>query len=228
MIIIETAKSIWDGLDWSVLTNILIAIVPALLCLTFHEVCHGLVAYRLGDPTAKNAGRLTFNPIKHLDPIGLLMMVIFHFGWAKPVPINMNNFKRPKIGMAITALAGPLSNLVLAVVVLFIYGLFFGLLAQWGTAGKVIMELFITTAYLSVAFAIFNIIPLPPLDGSKVLFSFLPNELYYKLMRYERFGMIILLILVGFNLITPFLSTVTGSVYGWLAGVAEWSYSLVY
>lgn len=227
MIIIDTAKSIWEGLDWSVLTNILISIVPALLCLTFHEVCHGLVAYRLGDSTAKNAGRLTFNPIKHLDPIGLLMMVIFHFGWAKPVPVNMNNFKHPKTGMAVTALAGPLSNMVLAVVVLFIYGLVYGLLLRWGDAGKIIMELFITTAYLSVAFAIFNIIPLPPLDGSKVLFSFLPDAAYNTLMRYEQLGMILLLVLVGLNVITPLLSSVTGSVYGWLAGIADWSYSLV-
>ena len=96
--------------------------MPSLLCITLHELSHGLVAYRLGDPTAKNAGRLTLNPLKHLDPIGLLMMMTVHVGWAKPVPVNMFRFKNPKRGMAITALAGPVSNVLIAIVFLALYG----------------------------------------------------------------------------------------------------------
>ena len=115
----NTLQSIWNGLDWSYLLNIVLSVVPALLCITFHEVSHGCVAYRLGDPTAKNAGRLTLNPLKHIDMMGLLMMVVFKFGWAKPVPVNMMRFRNPKRGMALTALAGPVSNVLLALVFLF-------------------------------------------------------------------------------------------------------------
>ena len=121
----NTVKSIWEGLDWSYLTNILLSIIPALICITLHELSHGFVAYKLGDTTAKDAGRLTLNPIKHLDIMGILMMVVFHFGWAKPVPVNMYRFKNPKQGMAITAVAGPLMNVLITIVFLFLYGLLF-------------------------------------------------------------------------------------------------------
>ena len=104
--------NIWKNLDWSVPVQIVVNILPSLLCITLHELSHGYVAYRLGDTTAKDAGRLTLNPIKHIDVMGLLMMVVFRFGWAKPVPVDMRNFKNPKAGMALTALAGPVSNLL--------------------------------------------------------------------------------------------------------------------
>ena len=110
----------FDGV-WQ--TAVLVA--ASLLCITFHEVSHGWVAYRLGDPTAKDAGRLTLNPLKHIDMMGLLMMVVFKFGWAKPVPVNMMRFRNPKRGMALTALAGPVSNVLLALVFLFLYGLLY-------------------------------------------------------------------------------------------------------
>ena len=122
---VNTLQSIWNGLDWSYLLNIVLSVVPALLCITFHEVSHGWVAYRLGDPTVKDAGRLTLNPLKHIDMMGLLMMVVFKFGWAKPVPVNMMRFRSPKRGMALTALAGPVSNVLLALVFLFLYGLLY-------------------------------------------------------------------------------------------------------
>ncbi|MEG1316034.1 MAG: site-2 protease family protein [Oscillospiraceae bacterium] len=205
----------------------LLSVIPALLCITFHELCHGLVAYKLGDNTAKNAGRLTLNPIKHIDVMGLLMMVVFKFGWAKPVPVNMNNFKNPKSGMAITAIAGPISNILLAAVALLIYGLVYIPLEGLGGFGKAVSDMIMTTAYLSCAFAVFNIIPIPPLDGSKVLFSLLSEKTYYKLMRYERYGMILLLVLVYFNTLSPFLSTVTGPVFNKLFLLAEWTFSLV-
>lgn len=226
-IIIGTLSTIWSGLDWSALANILIAVIPALLCITFHELCHGLVAFRLGDNTAKNAGRLTLNPIKHIDIIGLAMIAIAGFGWAKPVPVNMNNFKKPKTGMAITALAGPISNILLAVVFLLLFGLLQIPLANIGRGGEVLLQMIYMTAYLSCAFAVFNLIPIPPLDGSKVLFSFLPNDIYNKLMRYERFGMILLLIIVFTGVSTSFLTNAVDWVFSGLFTVAQWSYSLV-
>lgn len=223
---INTLKTIGSGLDWSALTDILISVIPALLCITFHELCHGLVAYKLGDNTAKDAGRLTLNPIKHIDIMGLLMIIVFKFGWAKPVPVNMNNFKKPKSGMAITALAGPVSNIFLSIIFLFIYGLFYTALTKAGNFGEILLKMLLTTAYLSCALAVFNIIPIPPLDGSKVLFSLLPEREYYKLMRYERYGMILLLIIVVTGVLTSFLTTGVGWVFDKLFVIAQWSASL--
>ena len=147
----NTVQSIWEGLDWSYLTNILLSIIPALICITLHELSHGFVAYKLGDTTAKDAGRLTLNPMKHLDIMGILMMVVFHFGWAKPVPVNMYRFKNPKQGMAITAVAGPLMNVLITIVFLFLYGLLFRPLGEH----NYLMEMIYLTAYLSISFAIF-------------------------------------------------------------------------
>lgn len=213
-------------MDWSVLVTILMSVIPALICITFHELSHGFIAYKLGDTTAKDMGRLTLNPIKHIDILGLIMMATLGFGWAKPVPVNMNRFENPKVGMAITALAGPVSNVFLAAFVLLIYGFFYMPLFRMGDAGFYIMQTIKTTAYLSCALAIFNILPIPPLDGSKVLFSFLPPNAYNKLMRYERFGMILLIAILYLDILSPFLTTATQWLYGILVQIAQWSLSL--
>lgn len=223
MIITGAFRTIWQGLDWSYLTNILTYIIPALICIPFHETCHGLVAYKLGDPTAKRAGRLTLNPLRHIDWMGLVMMVVFHFGWAKPVPVNPGYFKNPKRGMAITALAGPVSNLVLAVVFLILYGFFFYPLYFAGGVGEFVMDLLLTTAYLSTALAIFNLIPISPLDGSKVLYSVLSDEAYFKIMRYERYGMLLMILLVATGALGAPLSKVTGTVFDQLFNIAVWA-----
>ena len=220
--------NIWNGLDWSVLTNILFSIIPALICITLHELSHGGVAYLLGDDTAKQAGRLTLNPVKHIDWWGLVMMVLFHFGWAKPVPVNMWRFKNPKRGMAITALAGPVSNLIIAAVFIFLYGLLYApLVNHYTTLSMAVLEMVMTTGYLSTALAVFNLIPISPLDGSKVLFSVLSDQAYAKLMRYERYGMIILLLLVVTGGLSGVLSTATGWVYDKLFFIAEFGFKLV-
>ncbi len=216
------------GLDWSVPVQILLSVIPALICITLHECAHGYAAYRLGDDTAKRAGRLTLNPIKHIDVIGLVMLVVFRFGWAKPVPVNMRNFKNPKQGMALTAAAGPLANLLICIVALFVYGLLFIPLYS-STAGGVVLQLLNITAYLSLTLAIFNIIPIPPLDGSKVLYSFISERAYRKLMYYERYGMIILLVLIVLLNRLPVdpLSTAANWVFNKLFAVAELGYGLV-
>jgi len=182
------------------LNQALMRIIPALLCITVHELAHGYTAYKLGDSTAKDLGRLTLNPIKHIDPIGLLMMLLMRFGWAKPVPVNMQNFKHPKWYMAITALAGPVSNILLAILMFLLLG-FFAMMLTGFTAGPAIIELVSNTIYISIALAVFNMLPIPPLDGSKVLFSLLPESYYYKLMRYEKFGMIALLVIMGLQMV---------------------------
>ncbi|MCD7770112.1 MAG: site-2 protease family protein [Oscillospiraceae bacterium] len=223
----DALKTIWNGLDWSVLTDILLSVIPALVCITLHELSHGFVAYKLGDNTAKNAGRLTLNPIRHIDIWGLVCMVLFKFGWAKPVPVNMRNFKDPKRGMALTALAGPVCNIIIAIVFLFLYGLLWPLYLRGNAFTAAIVQMVYTTSYLSLALAIFNFIPIPPLDGSKVLYSFLSDSAYEKLMRYERYGMIIMLVLVATGGISGILSTVTGWVYDKLFIIAEFGYNLV-
>ena len=208
----NTLQSIWNGLDWSYLLNIVLSVVPSLLCITFHEVSHGYIAYRLGDTTAKDAGRLTLNPLKHIDPMGLLMMVVFKFGWAKPVPVNMMRFRNPKRGMAFTAL-----------VFLFLYGLLYRALYSV----QFLLDMIWLTAYISLALAIFNIIPVSPLDGSKVLFALLPDAAYAKLMRYERYGMILLLVLVATGVLGKPLTTVTEAAFDKLFVFAEWGYELI-
>lgn len=221
-------SDVWHGLDWSVLTDILFSILPALICITLHELSHGAVAFMLGDTTARDAGRLTLNPIRHIDPWGLLMMVLFRFGWAKPVPVNMYRFKNPKKGMALTALAGPVSNLIIAALFLFLYGLLYRPLYWKGTAfsGK-LLEMVMTTAYMSLSLAVFNILPISPLDGSKVLFAFLSDSAYNKLMRYERYGMLIVMALVITGGLSGYLSAVTGWLYDKLFFIAEFAFEIV-
>lgn len=213
------------NLDWSVLTGVLISIIPAILCMTIHECAHGFVAYKLGDPTAKNGGRLTLNPLKHIDVIGLVMLAVFHFGWAKPVPIDMRNFKYPKRGMAISALAGPLSNVLLSIVFLFLYGFFFPLL-QSSAFGEIVLQVLYMTAYISIAFAVFNIIPIPPLDGSKVLYSVISDRAYFKLMRYERYGMFLLVLLVATGILGRPLSEAVSFIVDRLFVIAEGAYEV--
>jgi Zn-dependent protease len=173
--------------------DLLISVIPALICIILHEMSHGYVAYRLGDRTAKEMGRLTLNPLKHIDVIGLLFMMAVGFGWAKPVPINPFNFKRPKRGMALTALAGPVTNLLIAVVFLFLFGLIYPLKKY--AVGSVAVDIVSITAQFSITLAIFNILPIPPMDGSKVFFAIATDETYFKLMKYERYGLILIMIL---------------------------------
>ncbi len=216
-----------SNLNWSILTDMLLAVIPALICITLHELSHGYVAYKLGDNTAKNMGRLTLNPIKHIDVFGLVMMVVFKFGWAKPVPVDMRNFKNPKRDMALTALAGPVSNILIGCVVLFIYGLVYLPCSFAGTelADSLLYVVYIT-AYLSLALALFNILPVPPLDGSKVLFSLMSDESYMKLMRYERYGMVLLLLLVATDILGNPLQIATEFMFDKLFIFAEWGFAL--
>ena len=226
----NTANSFSDvmrGLDWSVLTDILFAVIPALICITLHELSHGFVAYKLGDNTAKNMGRLTLNPIKHLDLFGLVMMIVFKFGWAKPVPVDMRNFKNPKRDMSITALAGPLSNIIIGCIFLFVYGIIYiPCNSTAGTLSEAIINTVYVTAYMSFALAVFNILPVPPLDGSKALFSLMSDSSYAKLMKYERYGMIALLALVATGVLGNPLQKGTMFLIDKFSFFVEWGFNL--
>ena len=186
-----------SSLDFSALVSLVSQVVAALICIIFHECAHGFAADQLGDHTARQRGRLSWNPLRHIDPFGLIMMVVAGVGWAKPVPVNPGNFRHPKRGMAITALAGPVANFVMAIAATFLLGLFYrSPLNLWAQPVHFIFLLLYRIAILSVGLGVFNLIPIPPLDGSKVLFSFFPDRIYFNILRYERYVMLALFALI--------------------------------
>lgn len=198
-------SNLWAALDFGSLLDMVLRLAAVLLCLTVHETCHGLAAYALGDPTARRAHRLSLNPLRHIDWFGLLMMFAAGFGWAKPVPVNPNYFKKPKQGMALTALAGPVSNFLLALLTLLAARIFCDV-AAYSEANQRILDFLLMVAVLSIGLGLFNLVPIPPLDGSKVLFAVLPDRAYDRLMRYERYGMLVLFALVFFDVGSSALS----------------------
>jgi len=197
------------------ITNIAIQIVVVVMAITIHEYSHALSAFWLGDDTAKNAGRLSLNPISHLDPIGALMLLIVHIGWAKPVPINPYRFKNMKTGTALTAAAGPASNFIMAIIFALCLRLFGSFSYNPMTASSfqvsmisIVGNFLFYAVLINLALGLFNLIPLPPLDGSKILGGFLSDEMYFKYTAKERQGAIILMIImaVSFLFKIPILS----------------------
>lgn len=193
-----------------ILRQVAVSAPPILVAITFHEVAHGLAAYRLGDGTARAQGRLTLNPLAHIDPIGTVLLPImllifsggkFTFGYAKPVPINPYNFKNPRKGMAISAAAGPLMNLALAVVSVILLKLF--LIAGAAIPESVYVPLrymLLASIMVNVVLAAFNLIPIPPLDGGRIMVGLLPREWAFTLDKLEPYGMIIVIILLATGL----------------------------
>ena len=205
---------------------IFVRLIVVFTALPVHECAHAFVASKLGDNTAKYQGRLTLNPMAHLDLFGTVILLLTGIGWAKPVPIDMRNFKYPKRGMAISALAGPLSNVLLSIVFLFLYGFFFPLL-QSSAFGEIVLQVLYMTAYISIAFAVFNIIPIPPLDGSKVLDVLLPERWYHLVLRYERYLMLAVVLLAWSGAFGGPLTVAMELVLRELCRVAQFPFALV-
>lgn len=175
--------------------------MPILMAITFHEVAHGMVAFRLGDPTAKNAGRLTLNPLAHLDLVGTLVFLITRMiGWAKPVPVNPIYFKNPRKGMLWVALAGPATNMVLAVLsailLKWLLNLHLPADSQWGAVAVPVGQMAYISVRLNVGLAVFNIIPIPPLDGGRIMVGLLPEKQALSYAKLESYGFILLLLLI--------------------------------
>ena len=230
-----SALTSWaQGIDLSRIIEWLMFAAAAMIAISVHESCHALSAYWLGDDTAKRMGRISLNPFHHLDVVGFIMMVVVHFGWAKPVPINpyrMTKVKNPKVGMALTAAAGPISNVILA----FGFGIGFFVALNpvfrsfwWGwvyyvapSGWRDYLCLFLYRCFLlNAGLAVFNLIPISPLDGSKILAIFLPDKAHAWLMRWERYGFIILAVLLFTGVLDKPLSFLVGGLMDAVAAVA--------
>ncbi len=177
----------------------IIIAIPLMYAVIFHELAHGWVAYRMGDPTAKSLGRLSLNPLKHLDPMGTMMLFLFGFGWAKPVPVNLNLLRDKRMGMILVSAAGIITNMLLAFSALFLYRL---LSPSPSGIGAQLLYYF---ARINLILAAFNLIPLPPLDGSKILMGFAPPSVQKYLFRLERYGLLIIILLLYLGVLEPII-----------------------
>lgn len=212
-------------------------IIARLFCICFvvfctmpiHEYAHALIATKLGDPTPRLSGRLTINPMAHISPLGALMILLCGFGYAKPVPVNPRNFKDPKKGMALTAIAGPIANLIMCFIFVFIATLFNFLYNKVGISSKsslfiiyAFMIFFNFAAQINANLAVFNLLPIPPLDGSRILQLLIPSKYYYTVMQYERYIVIVVFVLILTGALSrplAFLSSLVIKLFTFIAGL---------
>ncbi len=193
--------------------SIFIRAIVVLTALPIHEFAHGYIAYKLGDPTAKYQGRLDLNPLKHLDPIGTIMILFTGFGFAKPVPVNPRYFKNRKLGMALTALAGPVANILLAAAILILSKIIFGFIPITSTFWYLLNLAFQIMILTNIQLAVFNLLPIPPLDGSKILGYFLSDRINYMMYQYQHVLSIALLVLLLTGVLSTPLSLITQLIY---------------
>lgn len=178
-------------------------------CLPIHEIAHAYTAHLLGDDTAKAKGRLTFNPLAHLNPIGTIMLFLFGFGYADPVPVNPRNLHNPKRDMALISLSGPVTNLLLATISIWIYYILYAVFPADSTFLYAVSSFFYYSAEINVFLAVFNFLPIPPLDGSKIFASVLPTKFYYKYMKYERYVIIAVFVLLLTGVLDNIISLIS-------------------
>ncbi len=223
-----------------IIISLLLTLPIVLFALCIHETAHGWVAWKCGDSTAYNMGRLTLNPLKHLDPIGTVCMLLIGYGWANPVPVNTRNFRNPRKGMALTAAAGPGANMLIGLFSAIVAGILYGLQYKFfaTSPSELVFNIyswtytfFLLGAQINFTYMIFNLIPLPPFDGSRIAYVFLPDRIYFGVMRYER--QILMGVLIGMMILTNFTNFSFGSGARWLTNlicenVAKLIFSLVH
>jgi len=206
------------------------SLIVIFLTLPIHEFAHGFVATKLGDPTPRYQGRLTLNPFAHIDWIGAVCILVFGFGWAKPVQVNARYFKNSKWGMAVTALAGPFSNIIVAFICILLRNIIlFSIFKITGTTEHDFIEwlnIFYYIAQINVSLAVFNFIPIPPLDGSRIVSVFLPTKVYFKIMRYERYLIWAVFILIYIGALDTPLYLATNGVLSGLTKIASLPFNL--
>ena len=215
----------------ALIADVLAVLLIIFLVLPFHEWAHAQTAYLLGDKGIKARGRLSFNPLRHIDPIGALLMILIGFGWARPVPVDSRYFKNPKVGMAITALMGPVANLVAAIA---------GLIVCWGVIYiapynflesafcDFLFQFFSFYIIVNINLAVFNLIPIPPLDGSKILFAFLPDRAVEFFYKYQMAFFVVLFILISYGPLSGVLSTISDVIFGLLSALIELPFKLIF
>lgn len=199
------------------ISSLLIRVIAVILAMGVHEAAHGLVSYCFGDPTALNRGRLTLNPLAHIDWLGLLCLLVFGFGWARPVPVDSSYYNNRKTGMIWTSFAGPMANFLLSFLCVLLYYVCF----RFHIVAPFLLNCLSSTAFLSMGFGIFNLIPIPPLDGSKILFSFLPDDQYLRFTAGSQITMFIFLLLIVSGVLNAPLSLMINNAIQLFSNVSQ-------
>lgn len=212
-----------NGLSLELIINLCVRVFIIFCVLPIHEFAHGFVAYKLGDDTARLKGRLTLNPLAHVDPFGALMVLLVGFGYAKPVPVNIGRFKRGKRKqyMALTAFAGPVSNIIMATIFTFLECLVYYKFLFVNENMQYVMMFLSIAAQINISLAVFNLLPIPPLDGSRILNAFLPDRIYFKIMQYERYIVLVVFALILMNVLDTPIALLTGIIESLIIRLCE-------